>query len=543
MVDPAFQQELEFAPQIQPSPIQTQALETKLAELLKSRFGMSEFRRGQLDILKSVAQGHDTLAVMPTGGGKSLCYQLPSLLKPGIVLVISPLIALMKDQVSSLKKLGVAAGALHSGMSDEDRREVFRSIAVEKSFVLYVSPERTQFEGFATWIAKQNISLFAIDEAHCLSQWGPDFRTDYHKLTILRKIRPQVPILALTATATPPVLRDIEAKLSLRQAARHVFGFYRPNLYLQIEPVEENEKVAWVKQALTHQVGVGRALIYCGTRKQAHAISTELKKEFEGVGYYHAGLSTESRNKIQSNFENGKLKILAATYAFGMGIDRPDVRLVIHYQMPANIENYYQEIGRAGRDALGASCLLLYARKDKGLQSYFIQKSDAADSDVKLRWRSLETFVQFLESEVCRFAGILTYFKDVTRIKQCGHCDVCAVSNPLRVQRPLTEKFSSQKLGSRSGLPKIKIKKKVSDSSASFDSKTQLRSELLRDWRKSYAEEHDIPAFVVFSNKTLEDLAEKNPTDQAELLEVYGFGTKKSEHLGPLILALLKSQQ
>lgn len=510
------------------------SVDERLLSLLQSRFGMQEFRRGQLDILRSVAAGRDTLAVMPTGGGKSLCYQLPSLLKHGIVLVISPLIALMNDQVASLRRLGIAAGALHSGLEDEEKRKVFREIATTPSYVLYVSPERTQHDGFSAWIVKQKLSLFAIDEAHCLSQWGPDFRTDYHKLTLLRKLRPDVPILALTATATPPVLRDIEARMGLVDAARHIYGFYRPNLYLQIHHCEEADKLAWVKQAIQSQLGEGRALIYCGTRKQAASIAAELKNDMSGVGYYHAGLSSESRQKIQTNFETGKLRVLAATNAFGMGIDRPDVRIVIHYQMPANIENYYQEIGRAGRDGKPATCFLLYARKDKGLQAYFITKSDAAEGDVKLRWRSLDTFVQFLESDVCRFAGILTYFRDTTRIKQCGHCDVCVPVSEHRVPPPLRV---------ISALPAAKMskkKKKVAAEDTTLDEQGQIRFDHLKEWRKAYADEHDIPAFIVFSNKTLEDLAFKNPQTLEALGSVYGFGDKKVEHLGALILAELK---
>lgn len=507
-------------------------IDRRLATLLHERFAMNEFRRGQLDILRSVAQGRDTMAVMPTGGGKSLCYQLPSLLKDGITVVISPLIALMRDQVAGLKRLGIAAGALHSGQPDDEKREVFRELGTSPHFLLYVSPERTQHEGFTRWVAHQKINLFAIDEAHCLSQWGPDFRTDYHKLSSLRQLRPDVPILALTATATPPVLRDIEQRLALREPSRHVYGFHRPNLYLQIEHCEEKEKLAWVIEAVRSQVGEGRALIYCGTRKQAHEIATQLKSDFDKVGYYHAGLSPESRSRIQQDFESGKLRILAATNAFGMGIDRPDVRLVVHYQMPANIEGYYQEIGRAGRDGLASTCLLLYARKDKGLHAYFIQKSDASEGDVRTRWRALDTFVQFLESEECRFAGILTYFRDTTRLKTCGHCDVCLLSSPHRVATPAI----------RIAAPKTRLRKKLgakADDGEPLDGLAQIRFDSLREWRKTYADANDVAAFIVFSNKTLRDLALKHPKTREELANVYGFGEKKVEHLGgPLLEAL-----
>jgi len=507
--------------------------DTQMLQLLNERFAMSVFRPGQLDILRSVSSKLDTLAVMPTGGGKSLCYQLPSLLNPGLTLVISPLIALMRDQVSSLRKLNIAAGALHSGQELDEKRKVFNEIRSSTHFVLYISPERTQNDGFKQWILTQKLNLIAIDEAHCLSQWGPDFREDYYKLGGLRKLRPDVPILALTATATPPVLKDIEFRLSLRTPAKHVYGFHRPNLFLQIEHTDTDEKIEWVKSAMRSQLGEGRGLIYCGTRKQAAQVSAELKSEFDGVAYYHAGLSPQSREKIQKNFETGKTRILAATNAFGMGIDRPNVRVVVHYQMPANIESYYQEIGRAGRDGDPSTCLLLYSRKDKGLHSYFIQKSDAKDGDVQSRWRALNTFVQFLESEECRFAGILTYFKDTTRLKACGHCDVCIPAASNLVPKPESK-------NSFVAATKTKKKAKAPVVEGELSIQAQIRFDALREWRKTYADEHDIPAFIVFSNKTLKDLAQKNPQNLQELESVYGFGEKKVLHLGEVLIAAIK---
>ena len=317
---------------------------------LHERFHLTEFRKGQQGILESVMAGRDTMAVLPTGGGKSLCYQLPAYALGKLVIVVSPLIALMRDQVRSLRALGLKAGCLHSGQEIDEKKQVFGEIRQGGAFLLYLSPERIQKDGFAGWIKQQEVGLFAIDEAHCVSQWGPDFRPDYGKLNLLRELKPQVPILALTATATPPVLDDIVRSLHLRQPERHVRGFYRPNLFYQVVVCEaEDQKVEIIKSAV-RRTPEGRILIYCGTRNMCESLSTELSLSFDGVGFYHAGLGTEARNEVQKKVEEGKYRILCATNAFGMGIDYPDVRLVTHYQMPANIESFYQEMGRAGRD-------------------------------------------------------------------------------------------------------------------------------------------------------------------------------------------------
>jgi ATP-dependent DNA helicase RecQ len=499
------------------------------------RFRLPSFRKGQKGIVESIVGGHDTLAVMPTGGGKSLCYQLPAVALDKLVIVVSPLIALMQDQVRSLRALGIPAGCLHSGQGLDEKREVFQGMRKGGAYVLYLSPERVQKPGFATWLQSQDVGLFAIDEAHCVSQWGPDFRPDYHKLDLLRKLKPSAPILALTASATPIVLDDVVRSLGLKAPHRHVHGFYRPNLFYQVSVVESDEDRLAMVEAAVRKTPEGRVLIYCGTREGASTLAENLSREFDGVGFYHAGLGAEERSETQSKLDRREIRILCATNAFGMGIDYPDVRLVVHYQMPANVESFYQEMGRAGRDGKTSLCLLLYQRKDKALQSYFIRNSKAEPRVKSSKWRALDAIVAFAEGGDCRHAGILTYFRDAERITSCGHCDSCrpqsewVVTPPPKIFNPLVKIRRSKKRG-----PKDDRSETLVDRAA------ELRAEVLREWRKSYAKERDIPPFIVFSNRTMIDLANRDPESLAELVKVYGFGPQKVESFGAEILSELE---
>lgn len=503
----------------------------KLQPSLKKYFSLSKFRTGQKEIISSILAGQDVLAVLPTGGGKSLCYQLPAVVTEKLVIVISPLIALMKDQVMGLNRLGLRAGCLYSGQNDSEKLEIFKEIQKGGAYVLYLSPERAHKDGFKTWVKKQNIALFAIDEAHCVSQWGHDFRAEYTELHALKTLRPDVPILALTASATPIVLDDIAKSLELKNPERRVHGFYRDNLYYQVETCEdEDEKVSYILEALRKNPK-GRIIIYSGTRKKTEELSNFLQKQFQDVDYYHAGRSTDERSRIQTEYVQGNLRILVATNAFGMGIDQPDVRLVVHYQLPANIDSLYQEMGRAGRDGQHSTCLLLYSKADKGLQNYFIMNSDAPKRIKDSRWRNLEALVAYAEGGECRHAEILAYYKDAQRITSCGHCDSCDPASSRKIAKPIMA-------------PVIKVAKKTKKKKHGFvpeevvlDHDQQETFHALKDWRFKKAKELDLPAFVIFSDKSLRELAIKKPSSLEELKNIYGFGDSKIEKFGWDILA------
>jgi ATP-dependent DNA helicase RecQ len=503
---------------------------------LQKHFSLKSFRKGQKEIISSILAKKDVLAVLPTGGGKSLCYQLPSIVTNQLVVVISPLIALMKDQVLNLQRLGLRAGCLHSGQPDSEKIEIFREIQKGGPFILYLSPERAYKDGFKNWVVKQSISLFAIDEAHCVSQWGHDFREEYVQLHALKTLRPDVPVLALTASATPIVLDDIAKSLQLKNPERRVHGFYRDNLYYQVETCsDDDDKISYVIKAL-ESTPKGRVIIYCGTRKQTEEVAGFLQSRFENVGFYHAGLKPDERTRVQTAYVEGDLRILVATNAFGMGIDQPDVRLVVHFQLPANIDSLYQEMGRAGRDGKPSTCLLLYSKADKGLQNYFIMSSNAPKKIKDTRWRNLDALVAYAEGGECRHAEILAYYKDEQRISSCGHCDSCDPASDRRISKPSRAMVASMP----SAL--AKTKKRKSDSSSAeiiLNHDQQERFQALKDWRYQKAKELDLPAFVIFSDRALRDLAVKNPHSLDQLHDVYGFGDAKIEKFGWDILAEL----
>lgn len=390
-------------------------------QILKRYFGYDWFRPQQEEIIDTVLAGKDCLVLMPTGGGKSLCYQVPAVLKEGVALVISPLIALMKDQVEALKGNGIEAEYLNSTLTAQEQDAVFWKVRLGQLKMLYISPERLFAGGMLDYIRSWKISMIAVDESHCISSWGHDFRPEYRQLKILKQIFPGVPVIALTATADRVTRRDIMRQLDMSQARIFISSFDRPNLSLTVLPGKKRiQQIEDFLNKRNRQPGI----IYCLSRKTTESVAASLQKLGFSTGCYHAGLPQDVRAKVQEDFLNDNIQIIVATIAFGMGIDKSNVRWVIHYNLPSNVESYYQEIGRAGRDGMPADTVLFYSYQDVIMRQEMISNSEQSVEQKELLMAKLNRIKQYADADICRRRILLSYFNEST-LQDCGNCDVC----------------------------------------------------------------------------------------------------------------------
>ena len=401
-------------------------LQTDPKEILNTVFGYQSFRGKQEEIISHVVQGGDALVLMPTGGGKSLCYQIPALVRPGVAVVVSPLIALMQDQVQNLKQLGVRAEFLNSSLNESQASQVKQALRSNKLDLIYVAPERLLLDSFLDLISEIPVSLFAIDEAHCVSQWGHDFRAEYLKLSILHERFPEIPRIALTATADTPTRNEIIRQLKLESAMEFVSSFDRPNINYQVTLKKEAKKQLLEFLNAEHRENSG--IIYCLSRNKVEQTAEWLKAEGFDALPYHAGLSSKERERNQSRFINDEKVIIVATIAFGMGIDKPDVRFVAHLDLPKSIEAYYQETGRAGRDGLPAVAWMSYGFSDAVMLRQMIEGSESDETRKRVEHQKLTALLGYAETTSCRRKVLLNYFGE-QRTENCGNCDTCL--NPI----------------------------------------------------------------------------------------------------------------
>ena len=500
-------------------------------QTLKQYFGYDSLRTGQEELINGILSGHDVLGIMPTGAGKSLCYQLPALMLKGITLVISPLISLMSDQVKALNQAGVHAAYINSSLTENQIRMALSYASQGRYKIIYVAPERLNTPRFLDFACNADISMLTVDEAHCISQWGQDFRPSYLEIAGFLTRLPRRPIVsAFTATATERVKNDIVASLGLNNPVTMVTGFDRPNLFFRVVTrkggsQKDNSIINYVKK---HEDESG--IIYCATKKNVDKLYTLLNEQGISAGRYHAGLSNDERKQNQEDFTYDRIRVMVATNAFGMGIDKSNVRYVLHYNMPQSLEYYYQEAGRAGRDGEEAECVLFFSKQDIMINKFLLQnKASAGDvaSDMQKTandQRKLQQMINYCETDKCLREFILSYFGDTTPCI-CNKCSNCVVVEDEEEETYVETGKKRKKAAQLAGLNEL--------GAALFEKLRNVRTEL--------AAEKSVPPYIICSDKTLKDMCAKLPRDKEQLADVYGMGEQKIQNYGEAFVTAVNS--